>query len=130
MAHAIKEIILGMKTEPVQAVKEKTQDRVTFDEAVIEEKRSELTKPAISAKNKLLSTLAIVAFIIVAGILLYPKIFKRDKFEEIRDTDGKISIAVMPFENLTGDTTLNWFQRGISSLIINGLGGSSRIGCA
>ena len=30
----------------------------------------------------------------------------------------------MPFENLTGDTTLNWFQRGISSLFINGLGNS------
>ena len=33
----------------------------------------------------------------------------------------------MPFENLTGDTTLNWFQRGISSLIINGLGNSSEL---
>jgi TolB-like protein len=127
VAHAIKEIILGMKTEPVQAVKEKTQDRVAFDEAVTEEKRSELTKPVISANNKLLSILAIIAFVIVAGILLYPKIFKRDKFEEIRDAEGKISLAVMPFENLTGDTTLNWFQRGISSLIINGLGGSSEL---
>src|SRR4030042_6387703 len=33
----------------------------------------------------------------------------------------------MPFENQTGDTTLNWFQRGISSLIINGLGNSSEL---
>jgi TolB-like protein len=124
---AIKEIILGMKTEPVQVVKEKTKGRVTFDENVIEEKRAELKKPAISTKNKLLSTLVIIAFLIVAGILLYPRILKREKFEEIRDTGGKISIAVMPFENLTGDTTLNWFQRGISSLLINGLGGSSEL---
>ncbi len=127
VAHGIKEIILGMKTEPVQVVKEKTKDRVTFEETVIDEKRAELKKPAISTNNKLLSILAIIAFVIVAGILLYPKIFKRDKFEEIRDADGRISIAVMPFENLTGDTTLNWFQRGISSLIINGLGGSSEL---
>jgi len=33
----------------------------------------------------------------------------------------------MPFENLTGDTTLNWFQRGISSLIINGLRNSDEL---
>ena len=127
VAHAIKEIVLGMKTEPVSVTNEKNQTIVSLDELVTKEKRSEIAKPDISAKSKLLSTLTIIAFLIVAGILLYPKIFKRDKFEEIRDTDGKISIAVMPFENLTGDTTLNWFQRGISSLFINGLGSSPEL---
>jgi tetratricopeptide (TPR) repeat protein len=76
-------------------------------------------------------------FIIVSGILISVIIlyivfdqfnfFRKDKFQDIRDPEGKISIAVMPFENLTGDTTLNWFQRGISSLIINGLGNSSEL---
>jgi TolB-like protein len=76
-------------------------------------------------------------FIIVSGILLFAIIlyivldqfnfFRKDKFKDIRDPEGKISIAVMPFENQTGDTTLNWFQRGISSLIINGLGNSSEL---
>ncbi len=69
----------------------------------------------------------IVVLIVVVGILAYPKIFINDKFEDVRDADGRISIAVMPFENLTGDTTLNWFQRGISTLIINGLGNSSEL---
>ncbi len=69
----------------------------------------------------------IVLLIVVVGILSYPKIFKKDKFENIRDTAGRISIAVMPFKNQTGDTTLNWFQGGISSLIINGLGSSSEL---
>src|SRR5512137_888523 len=41
VALAIKEIILGLKAEPVPVVKEKIQNRVTFDEAVIEEKKSE-----------------------------------------------------------------------------------------
>ena len=76
-------------------------------------------------------------FIIVSGILIIAiilyivfdqfNLFRKDKFEDIKDPEGKISIAVMPFENLTGDTTLNWFQRGISSLIINGLGNSSEL---
>ena len=63
----------------------------------------------------------------VAIALVLPKIIRQDKFKDIKDPDGKISIAVMPFENFTGDTTLNWFQRGISSLIINGLGNSSEL---
>ena len=76
-------------------------------------------------------------FIIVSGILIITIIiyvvfdqfnfFRKDKFEDIRDPEGKISIAVMPFENQTGDTTLDFFQRGISSLIINGLGTSSEL---
>lgn len=126
VAHAIKEIILGMKTEPFSVIKEKKQAVPSF-ESFKEEKRSEILKPDISDKNKLLSVLTIIAVLIIAGILLYTKIFKGDKFEEIRDVDGKISIAVMPFENLTGDTTLNWFQRGISSLFINGLGSSPEL---
>ncbi len=73
------------------------------------------------------SDLIIAALFISVCVLLYPKIFNGDKFEDIREADGRISIAVMPFENMTGDTTLNWFQRGISSLIINGLGNSSEL---
>jgi TolB-like protein len=85
-------------------------------------------KPSQPARRKLrLSDSIIAVLFVVVAILLYPKIINKDKFEDIRDTDGRISIAVMPFENLTGDTTLNWFQRGISSLIINGLGNSSEL---
>jgi len=83
---------------------------------------------ASPVKRKLkLSDGIIAVLMVVVCILLYPKIFSQDKFEEIRDEDGRISIAVMPFENLTGDTTLNWFQRGISSLISNALGSSSQL---
>jgi TolB-like protein len=126
-ANAVKEIIIGMKAEPVHEVKERNQDTVFPDAASVGEKRPVLTGSASLVRSKILSAVVILATLLIAGILLYPKIFKRDKFEEIRDTEGKISIAVMPFENLTGDTTLNWFQRGISSLIINGLAGSSEL---
>ena len=84
--------------------------------------------PLKPAKRKLgVSDLIIAVLIVVVGILAYPKIFNKDKFEDIKDADGRISIAVMPFENHTGDTTLNWFQRGISSLISNGLSSSSEL---
>ncbi len=126
-AHAIKEIILGIKAGQVREGREHNQTRVLPGESVNEDRKSLFAKHTSRGKYKLLAPLAISALIIIAGILLYPIIFKKDKFEAIRDTDGRISIAVMPFENLTGDTTLNWFQRGISSLIINGLAGSSEL---
>jgi len=89
---------------------------------------SEQDPPPLPTKRRLKSSDLIIAVLFVAVcILLYPKIFNKDKFESIRDADGRISIAVMPFENLTGDTILNWFQRGISSLIINGLANSSEL---
>ena len=75
---------------------------------------------------------AIISGILILVVALYIvfdqlNLFRKDKFEYIRDPNGKISIAVMPFENLTGDTTLNWFGKGISSLIINGLGNSPEL---
>ena len=124
VANGIKEVLSGIKTESPISGKDKTQDGVIFDEAVLKKKKPEIQKPFVSTPNRLLFGLTGVAIIILLGILLYHQVIKRDKFAEIRDTDGRISIAVMPFENLTGDTTLNWFQRGISSLFINGLGNS------
>ena len=116
-----------MKTEPVPVMKKKSLHRDLLDEIEKKERRGELEKPAKSMKYRLLFGMAITAILIIAAIFAYPKIYKRDKFKDIRDQDGKISIAVMPFDNLTGDTTLSWFQKGISSLIINGLGNSSEL---
>ncbi len=93
------------------------------DEVSKEEESTQLP-----ARRRLKISDGIIALLfVVVCILFYPKIFSKEKFEDIKDEDGRISIAVLPFENLTGDTTLNWFQRGISSLIINGLGNSSAL---
>jgi TolB-like protein len=127
VAHSIKEIILGMKAGSVKVVEEKNHLNDILDKTTVKVKRPVLPRHTSFVKKQILIAVAIVSFLIIAGVSFYPKIFKSDKFEEIRDTEGRISIAVMPFENLTGDTTLNWFQRGISSLIINGLGSSSEL---
>jgi tetratricopeptide (TPR) repeat protein len=64
---------------------------------------------------------------VVVCILLYPKIFNKDKFEDIRETDGRISIAVMPFENLSGDTLYNVWQGGFQDLLITTLSNSKEL---
>lgn len=87
-------------------------------------------KPLPSASYRkpivLITGIVIVGFLAALAFKVF-HIFGRDKFGDIREEDGRISVAVMPFENQTGDSTLNWFARGISSLITNGLGSSSEL---
>ena len=72
-------------------------------------------------------TVFIAVFIVVVAILVYPKIFIKDTFEGIRDSDGRISIAVMPFNNLSGDTLFNIWQEGIQNLLITSLSNSEEL---
>lgn len=67
----------------------------------------------------------IVVLIVVVGILAYPKIFNKDNFKTIRDADGKISVAIMPFQNMTGDTMWNIWQNGIQNELITKLSNST-----
>lgn len=100
-----------LKTEPAKAQQEKSSVK---------------TEKPVRRKLKV-SDIIITALLVLVIFLAYSRIFKKDKFENIREEDGRISIAVMPFENQTGDTTLNWFRRGISSLVINVLGSSPEL---
>jgi len=73
------------------------------------------------------SNIIIIALIIFIGFILYPKIFTKDKFEDIKNDDGRISIAVMPFKNLSGDTLYNVWQSGFQNLLINTLTDSKEL---
>ncbi len=73
------------------------------------------------------SDIIITVLIIAVGILVYPKLFNGDKFEDARDPDGKVAIAVMPFENLSGDTLYNIWQGGFQNLLITTLSNSEEL---
>ncbi len=92
------------------------------------ESSSETESPSEPGRRKLkASDIVIAALIIVVGVLIYPKIFSQDKLAGIRDQDGKISVAVLPFENLAGDTTYNVWQGGFQNLLIATLSNSEEI---
>ncbi len=79
-------------------------------------------------KRKLgLSDVFIGVLIVVVGILVYPKIFGRDKSKVVKDSDGRISITVLPFTNLTGDSSYYVWQVGVQNLLINTLSNSKEI---
>jgi tetratricopeptide (TPR) repeat protein len=98
-------------------------------------KKSEPAEPAGKAESQQIPTRRglkpgdiIIALLFVAvSLLLIPKIFKADKFEDIRDAEGRISIAVMPFQNMTNDTLWNIWQTGIQSELITSLSNSEEL---
>jgi len=103
-----------------------TSEGIKRTEAAAEPNNAEAS--GIPGRRKLrISDYIIAVLFVIIGILVFPKIFNKDPYYGIRDMEGRISVAVMPFENLTGDSTLNWMQKGISSLITNNLGSSPEL---
>jgi len=79
-------------------------------------------------RRRLRTSDIIIALLLVAvGILVYPKIFSGDDLRKSRDSEGKISLAVLQFENLTGDTLLNVWRSGLQDLLITGLSNSEEL---
>ena len=121
VAHSIKEIILGMKSEPVPVVKSAVVNLQELSKEIKNEEREEVQeKPVKLFQRKLLiGSIALAVLLVVAVILVYPKIFKRNTFEKLRASGERISVAVMPFQNITNDTIWNIWQSGIKDILIS-----------
>jgi AraC-like DNA-binding protein/tetratricopeptide (TPR) repeat protein len=65
--------------------------------------------------------LLLVLLLIALGFLIYSKIIKSDAGGDLVSSDGKIPIAVMPFRNISNDSTLNIWQEGIQEYLITSL---------
>jgi len=124
VAHAIKEIILGVKPEPIKVIKEKDQTKESIKGVRENDKKIEPDKPAKSSKRKIISAVALVAILVVVAIFAYPKILKKNTIEKLRSSGESISVAVMPFQNLTNDTLWNVWQSGIQNELIASLSSS------
>jgi tetratricopeptide (TPR) repeat protein len=119
VALAIKEIISGLKTESFGPGKEKIQQKEPSKEVKKEGRKDAQEKPDKIPKKKMLSGIIIISvLLVIAAIFIYPKIFKRNTLDELRSAGEKISIVVMPFQNMTNDTTWNVWQYGIQENLI------------
>ena len=83
--------------------------------------------PKSSNSWKFASYISFMVIVVMVCVVLYPKIFKPDRFRDLRDESGMITVAVLPFNNLTGDSSLYYWQNGISELLINGLAQSDEL---
>lgn len=93
----------------------------------IEESKGEVSMTIPIKRRIKVSDIIIAAMTIVIMILLYPKVFNKDKLKDIKDPDGRISIAVTDFDDLTNDTTLIWLKKGIPELLRNNLTGTKEL---
>jgi len=131
IALAINEIIQGIKTEPewIHLQKRLNEENILQSEDVREKKKKlwRWKKTIKSTWHKLLSVILITAVLIVAAIFAYPKIFKRNTLEKLRSSGERISVAVIPFQNMTNDTTWNIWQDGIQNELITSLTNSEEL---
>jgi tetratricopeptide (TPR) repeat protein len=95
-----------------------------LEEVKIVERTEVQEKTAKAGKSRLISIVALAAILIIAAVLVYPIIFKRNTLEKLRSSGERISIAVMPFQNMTNDTLWDIWQRGIQDNLITALSNS------
>jgi len=91
--------------------------------AKVERKDEPVLKP-IKRKFRF-SDIIILILLVAVIILLYPKLFKRNTLERMRASGERINVAVMPFQNMTNDTTWNIWQIGIQDILITNLSNAS-----
>jgi len=107
---------------------EKVYEHIDMPETTKISKEESFSKENNSGK-KTYSIIAAFTIVVIVLLLVFDvfNFFTKDKLEDVRDSEGIISIAVMPFENLTGDSTINFWQKGISEFLINSLGTSNEL---
>jgi tetratricopeptide (TPR) repeat protein len=72
----------------------------------------------IGRKPKLALIIVPAVILLIIAVFVCLKIFKQDRLEQLMPSDKRISVAVMPFQNMTNDTIWNIWQDGIKDNII------------
>jgi TolB-like protein/Tfp pilus assembly protein PilF len=122
VGNTIKEIISGLRAEPYESGKGKIHHGESLKEITKEDRKRIQAKLDGSIKWKLLLTILVTAIIIIAGMVVYQKLFKKanKKVEEK-------SVALMSFKNLTGDTANNYLAEMQHEALYQELGKISQV---
>jgi tetratricopeptide (TPR) repeat protein len=78
-------------------------------------------------KPRMSLLLLLSGILVVVAIIAYPKMFRQDRLEKLRSSGERISVAVMPFQNMTNDTTWNVWQEGIQNNLIGSLSNTEEL---
>jgi len=130
VALTISEIFQGLETEPEWRKLDKRIEEEEFNNTrELVEKKTGIRKDATGSKiplKLLLSAVGIAIFVMIV-MLAWPKIFNKSSLDKLRSTGNKISVAVMPFQNMTSDTTKNFWQEMIQDNLITSLSNSEEL---
>jgi tetratricopeptide (TPR) repeat protein len=69
--------------------------------------------------------LIITSILLIIAVIVFPKIFRRNSLQNLRSSGERISVAVMPFQNMTNDTLWDIWQNGIQDMLITSFSNSS-----
>ena len=61
-------------------------------------------------RNMLVTIIVMLTILVIAWIFIYPGLSGKNTAETLLSSNKKITVAVMPFRNMTNDTTLNIWQ--------------------
>jgi tetratricopeptide (TPR) repeat protein len=94
-----------------------TPEGLKKTESIKEEKEKERSSKPVR-RNLRSSDVIIAVLLVVVVILAYPKVFQKNRMDKIKGADGKISLAIMPFQNMTNDTLWDVWELGIQNELI------------
>jgi len=80
------------------------------------------------SKKMILTGILLIVFLTAISVFfIYKKFHNSDWTEGLVSREGRISLAVMPFRNLTNDTTWNMWQEGIQTSFMSFLSNSDEL---
>jgi tetratricopeptide (TPR) repeat protein len=126
VANAIDEIFSGLKKGTTLTVNEKTptEKKPPVEGRKVEKSEFQDKSVKLPRRKLLIGGIALAVLLIIAVIFAFPKIFKKNTLEKLRSSSERISVAVMPFQNMSNDTIWNIWQDGIQNLLITSLSNS------
>ncbi len=127
VALAIKEIFSGLSNDSGIPENMNSKAKPLIMSHKMANSGQELLRYKTKTPVKVLTGVLIIAGLIFAVIFAWPYFFKRKTIESLRSSGERISVAVMPFHNLTSDTTWNVWQEGIQDILITFLANSEEL---
>jgi tetratricopeptide (TPR) repeat protein len=89
---------------------------------------SEEAQIQVKARRKLHASDVIIAILFICVcVLLYPRIFKTRTPDTFMDQDGRVSVAVLPFRNMTADSVYDIWEEGSQVNLITRLTDSDKL---
>jgi tetratricopeptide (TPR) repeat protein len=121
VANAVQEIISGLRSGETLPKTEKPQHGILVDKPPMV--AAGVAKPLW---QKIYSGVVMAVLIILAGIFVYQEVFQKDRMDFFIGK-GEISVAVMPFQNLTHDASRNFWEVMIQDNLITSLSNVSEL---
>ena len=124
VALAVQEIISGLIAGTAEMKDESVQPGKRLRDIIGEKNISHYLKSSKSGKKYLIYGTSGFLAIVIAAILFFTNVFSDDRLKGIISAGDRLSVAVMPFQNMTNDTLWNIWQDGIQDNLITALSNS------